>query len=85
MIQLPLLVGPWERDRGMTLPEARGQRSLKRLFADRGVTARERERTPVFYTNGCVCAAAEIGVDVNYLAEDGNDALQLMIKKIERE
>ena len=85
MIQLPLMVGPWKREQGMTLAGSRGQRSLKRLFVDRGLSPRERDRTPVFYTAEQVCAAAEIGVDAEFLAEDGEEALQLIIKKIERE
>ena len=85
MIHLPLLVGPWERDQGMTLPPSRGQRSLKRLFADKGLSAHERDRAPVFYTGGQVCAAAEIGADEAFLAEEGEAALCLMMKKIERD
>lgn len=85
MIQLPLMVGPWDRAQGMTLPGSRGQRSLKRLFADKGLSPYERDRAAVFYTDGQVCAAAEIGVDAAFLAEEGEDALQLIIKKIERD
>ena len=85
MIHLPLLVGPWERDQGMTLPPSRGQRSLKRLFADKGLSAHERDHAPVFYTDGQACAAAEIGADEAFLAEEGEAALCLMIKKIERD
>ncbi len=85
MIQLPLMVGPWTREQGMTLAGSRGQRSLKRLFVDCGMSPRERDRTPVFYTEGRVCAAAEIGVDAAFLAQEGEEARQLIIKKIERE
>ena len=85
MIHLPLMVGPWDRGQGMTLPGSRGQRSLKRLFADKGLPPHERDRAAVFYSDGQVCAAAEIGVDAAYLAEEGEDALQLIIKKIERD
>ena len=84
-IQLPLMVGPWDRDQGMVLPGSRGQRSLKRLFADKGLSPRERDCAAVFYTDGQVCAAAEIGVDAAFLADDGEEALQLIIKKIERD
>ena len=85
MIRLPLMVGPWDRDQGMTLPGSRGKRSLKRLFADQGLSPRERDRAAVFYTDGQVCAAAEIGVDAAFFAADGEKALQLIIKKIERD
>ena len=79
------MVGPWKRDQGMTLAGSRGQRSLKRLFVDCGLSPRERDHTPVFYTEGRVCAAAEIGVDAAFLAQEGEEALQLIIKKIERD
>lgn len=85
MIQLPLMVGAWDRNQGMTLPGSRGQRSLKRLFADKGLTPRERDHAPVFYMGGQVCAAAEIGADAAFLAADGEEALRLIIKKIERD
>ncbi len=85
MIALPIEVGPWDRQLGLTLPGSRGRRSLKRLFAERGLSPGERERTPVFYTAGRLCAAAEIGADEAFLPEKGEETVVLIIEKIERE
>lgn len=85
MIALPITVGPWDRHTGLTLPGSRGRRSLKRLFAERGISAEERERTPVFYTGGRLCAAAGIGTDEAFLPREGEEALVLITEKIERE
>lgn len=84
MIQLPLSVSLWDRGQGMTIPGRPGQRSLKRLFAERGITPRQRDRAPVFYSAGKVCAAAGIGADAAFLPQEGEETIFLIIKKIER-
>ncbi|MGM9619510.1 MAG: tRNA lysidine(34) synthetase TilS [Oscillospiraceae bacterium] len=81
MLLSPLTVGPWDRRQGLSLPGGRGRRSLKRLFAEAGLSCEERERTPVFYAGGRACAAALLGADEDFLPGEGEAALVLTIKK----
>jgi len=85
MIAVPIMVGPWNRQLGLRLPGSRGERSLKRLFAEHGITPAARERTPVFYSDGRLCAAAGIGADERFLPREGEDAIVLITEKIERD
>lgn len=85
MIALPITAAPWDRHAGLTLAGSRGRRSLKRLFAERGVSPVERERTPVFYSGDRALAAAGIGADEAFLPRDGEEALVLTTEKMERE
>lgn len=82
---LPLFVGAWRRDQGLTLPQSRGRRSLKRLFSERGIAACERDAMAVVYTaQGRAVAAAEIGMDTAFAAATEDAKLWLTIKKTER-
>ncbi|MGM9661835.1 MAG: tRNA lysidine(34) synthetase TilS [Oscillospiraceae bacterium] len=85
MMILPLTVGAWDRRQGLSLPGGRGRRSLKRLFAEAGLSCGERERTPVFYAGERACAAAVLGADADFLPGEGEEALVLKITRIERE
>lgn len=66
-LRAPLTVGVWDARESMTLPISRGSRSLKRLFAERGITPAERDRTPVLRVGGAVAAVYGIGVDALFL------------------
>ena len=85
MISLPITVGSWNRQQGLAPAGGHGRRSLKRLFAERGISPAERERTPVFCTDGQICAAAGIGADERFLTGEGEEAIVLTIEKIERD
>lgn len=85
MMGLPLTVGPWDRRQGLSLPGGQGRRSLKRLFAEAGLSCEERERTPVFYAGDRVCAAAVLGVDEGFLPREGEPALLLKMTRMEGE
>ena len=61
-----LTVTPWSREDGMALPGSRGQRSLKRLCADAGVSPEERDRIPVLRVNGRCAAVPGIGMDLDF-------------------
>ncbi len=70
-LHAPLSVGAWDARESMTLPVSRGSRSLKRLFAERGIAPAERERTPVLRVGSAVAAVYGIGTDAMFLpAED---------------
>ena len=50
----------------MVLPGSRGERSLKRLCSDLGVTPAERDSLPVFRVNGKCAAVPGVGVDSDF-------------------
>ena len=62
-------VRPWRSDDRLTLPESRGARSLKRLFAERGVQPPEREKIPVVCVDGKIAAVCAVGQDITLLEE----------------
>ena len=63
-----ITVRSWHPDDRLTLPGSRGARSLKRLFAERGIVSPERERIPVVCVDGKVAAAAAVGQDESFLS-----------------
>ncbi len=63
-------VTAWDRNDRMTLPESRGERSLKRLCADRGIAPAERDRLPVLRIGGRAAAVPGIGVDTTWLPRE---------------
>ena len=73
-------VGPWRPSGRMTV--GRGARSLKRLFADRGIPPAERDTLPVLYWGDRPVAALRIGVDRDFAAVDGDPALAVTIQQI---
>ena len=62
-------VRPWRSDDRLTLPESRGARGLKRLFAERGIQPPVRETIPVVCVDGKVAAAYTVGQDTALLEE----------------
>lgn len=62
-------VRPWHREDRLILPGSRGARSLKRLFADRGICSPERETIPVLCIDDRVCAVFAVGQDTDFLQE----------------
>lgn len=62
-------VRTWRGTDRLTLPGGRGARSLKRLFADAGVTPQRRDRTPVVCVDGAAAAVYGLGTDTAYQAE----------------
>lgn len=57
-------VAPGER---LTLPGARGSRSIKRLCLDRHIGLEERDRLPAIYAAGGLAAVWRLGVDMGFL------------------
>lgn len=66
-----LYVRRWRSGDRMTLPGARGARSLKRLYAERGILPEERDELPVLCCGEDIVAAAGIGVDSRYCGTTG--------------
>ena len=89
--QTPVVaVGPCPAGERLTLPGARGARSVKRLCLDRGISLAERDRLPAVYVEGKLAAVWRLGVDTafarsgeapcrfikieKHMEEDGHDA-----------
>lgn len=72
-----LCVRTWKRDDSMTLPGARGARSLKRLYAERGIAPALRDTCPVLCCGDNIIAAAGIGTDAAFCGNTGFFAVSL--------
>ena len=66
-----LTVRTWRPADRITLPGARGARSLKRLYAERGIAPDRRDGLPVLCSGETVVAAAGIGVDSRFCGTTG--------------
>lgn len=75
---LRLTVRTWRASDRMTLPGARGARSLKRLYAERGIPPEIRDGLPVLCCGDSVVAAAGIGTDSRYYGNTGVFAVSPM-------
>lgn len=62
-------VGPAAPGDRLTLPGARGGRSVKRLCVDRHISLDQRGRLPAIYADGRLAAVWRLGVDAEYLPE----------------
>lgn len=68
---LRLTVRTWRASDRMTLPGARGARSLKRLYAERGFPPEVRDGLPVLCCGDSIVAAAGIGTDSRFYGDTG--------------
>lgn len=66
-----LTVRTWQSSDRMQLPGTRGARSLKRLYAERGIAPDERDSLPVLCSGDSIVAAAGIGTDVRFCGQSG--------------
>ena len=62
-------VGPCPPGARLTLPGARGGRTVKRLCLDRRISLAERETLPAIYVDGRLAAVWGLGVDTEFLPE----------------
>ncbi|MBQ3496876.1 MAG: tRNA lysidine(34) synthetase TilS [Oscillospiraceae bacterium] len=75
---LPSLA-PWDARSRMRLPDTRGARSVKRLFAERGIRPAQRGRTPCIYLGGTLAAVYGIGTAEAFLPQSGKGAWEIEI------
>lgn len=75
-----LSVSAWSPREYLTLP-GKTRRSIKRLFADAGISPAQRDMTPVVRINGCAAAVCGVGVDEAFLPTDGENAITIEISK----
>ena len=73
-----LSVSAWNAREYLTLP-GKTRRSLKRLFADAGISPAQRDVTPVIRVSGRAAAVYGIGVDQAFLPSDGEDTVTIEI------
>ena len=65
-------VAPCPTGERLSLPGARGSRSVKRLCLDRGISLAERDRLPAVYVEGTLAAVWRLGVDMAFARPDGS-------------
>ena len=82
---LRLTVRTWRASDRMTLPESRGARSLKRLYAERGIAPETRDQLPVLCCGDTVIAAAGVGTDSRFFGVTGAFAFSPTGNERERE
>lgn len=75
-----LTVAPAPPGARLTLPGARGSRSVKRLCLDQGIGLEERDRLPAVYADGRLAAVWRLGVDTEFLPE-GDPCRFIQIQK----
>lgn len=73
---------PGER---LTLPGARGSRSVKRLCLDRRISLAERDRLPAIYVEGKLAAVWRLGVDAAFAPEGREPCRFIKIEKTEQQ
>lgn len=78
----PLTVAPW--DGTGRLATETGRRTVKRLFADRGVPAAAREGAPAIYADGILAAVLGAGTDHLLQGRDGEHNLVITLKHKEK-
>ena len=80
-IEKTLTVRSWRRDDRLYLPGTRGERSVKRLFAERGILPPEREYRPVVCVDGKAAAVYGIGMDERFLPDHDGKGIEIIIYK----
>lgn len=73
--------GPCPPGERLTLPGARGSRSVKRLCLDRRISLAERDRLPAIYVEGELAAVWRLGVDMAFAPEGGAPRRFIKIEK----
>ena len=68
----------------LTLPDANGSRTVKRLCLDRRISLTERDALPAIYVNGKLAAVWRLGVDAAFFP-NGNAAALIQIFPEEKE
>ena len=69
----------------LTLPGARGSRSVKRLCLDRRISLAERDRLPAIYVEGELAAVWRLGVNTAFAPEGGAPCRFIKIEETEKQ
>ena len=79
-IKEPFTVGPWDSRDRMRCRGASGERSLKRLFAERHIPPQQRERIPVLRQGQQVAGVWGIGPAEPFCPEAGGACTVALIR-----
>lgn len=80
----PTTVTLWRREDRFRLLGSRGERSLKRLYAERGIRPCRRDTLPVLRAGEVPAAAAGVGVDARFTPVEGEKPVFVIFQQIER-
>ena len=80
----PTAVTLWRREDRFRLSGSRGERSLKRLYAERGVRPYRRDTLPVLRAGEVPAAAAGVGVNAQFTPAEGEKPVFVIFQQIER-
>ena len=78
-------VGPCPAGERLTLPGARGARSVKRLCLDRGISLAERDRLPAVYVEGQLAAVWRLGTDAAFAPEGREPFWFIKIERLKKQ
>ena len=79
----PVTAGPCPPGARLTLPGARGPRTVKRLCVDRRIPTPERDRLPALFAGGRLAAVWRLGTDIAFLPEGKARRFVQIIKETE--
>lgn len=74
----PLTIAPWNGTGRLNVEN--GSRTIKRLFADRGISVGERMEHPTVLADGKILAVAGVAVDWNWHPAEGEAALVVTLR-----
>ena len=74
----PLAIAPWDGTGRLRVEN--GSRTIKRLFADKGIPVGERMAHPAVLVNGKIAAVFGVAVDWNYRPVEGEAALAVTLR-----
>ena len=80
----PTAVTLWRREDRFRLSGSRGERSLKRLYAERGIRPYRRDTLPVLRAGEVPAAAAGVGVNAQFTPAEGEKPVFVIFQQIER-
>lgn len=78
-----LAIGAWDGTGRMAVET--GSRTIKRLFADRGIPVEKRETYPALYLDGRIIAVPGVAVDQNMIPREGERTVYVRIETLEKE
>ena len=85
LFRSPLVtVAPCPPGERLTLPGAKGSRSVKRLCLDRRISLAERDRLPAVYVEGQLAAVWGLGVDKAFAPVTGMPCRFIKIEETEK-
>ena len=79
----PLTIAAWDGTGRLAVEN--GSRTIKRLFADRGIPVERRGEYPALYLDGRIIAVPGVAVDRRFAPREGERTLTVSVEKIMKE